>query len=61
MKILGVDPGSRAAGWALIDFAPSPALVDAGVLRPPRSGTFAERLSFLHSALAAPCSVRASR
>lgn len=52
MKILGVDPGSRAAGWAVVDFAPSPALVDAGVIRPPRTGTFAERLSFLHGALA---------
>ena len=31
---------------------PSPALVAAGVLRPPRTGTFAERLSFLHAALA---------
>ncbi len=52
MKILGVDPGSRAAGWAVVDFTPSPALVDAGVLRPPRTGTFADRLSFLHGALA---------
>jgi crossover junction endodeoxyribonuclease RuvC len=52
MKILGVDPGSRAAGWALVDFAASPALVDAGVIRPPRAGTFAERLCFLHGALA---------
>ncbi len=52
MKILGVDPGSRAAGWAVVDFAPSPAFVAAGVLRPPRNGTFAERLSFLHGALA---------
>jgi crossover junction endodeoxyribonuclease RuvC len=52
MKILGVDPGSRAAGWAVVDFAPSPVLVDAGVLRPPRTCTFAERLSFLHGALA---------
>ncbi len=52
MKILGVDPGSRAAGWAVVDFTPAPALVDAGVIRPPRIGTFAERLSYLHAALA---------
>jgi len=51
MKILGVDPGSRATGWAVVDFAPSPALVGAGVLRPPRTGSFAERLSFLHAGL----------
>lgn len=52
MRILGVDPGSRAAGWAVVDFAHSPAFIDAGVIRPPRTGTFAERLSYLHSALA---------
>src|ERR1035441_4554695 len=51
MKILGVDPGSRAAGWAVVDFAGKPVLVAAGVLRPPLIGTFAERLAFLHAAL----------
>ena len=52
MKILWVDPGSRAAGWAVVDFAGAPVLVGAGVLRPPLTGTFAERLAFLHAALA---------
>src|SRR5450830_1930750 len=52
MKILGVDPGSRAAGWAVVDFAGAPVLVGAGVLRPPLTGSFAERLAFLHAALA---------
>jgi crossover junction endodeoxyribonuclease RuvC len=53
MKILGVDPGSRAAGWAVVDFSGAPALVAAGVLRPPLTGSFAERLEFLHAALGA--------
>jgi crossover junction endodeoxyribonuclease RuvC len=51
MKILGVDPGSRAAGWAVVDFGVRPVLVAAGVLRPPLAGTFASRLAFLHAAL----------
>src|ERR1035441_1326991 len=50
MKILGVDPGSRAAGWAVVDFAGKPVLVAAGVLRPPPIGTFAESLIALGEA-----------
>ena len=53
MRILGVDPGSRATGWALVTFAPSPALEAAGVLRPPARCGFAERLRFLRDGLAA--------
>ena len=52
MRILGVDPGSRAAGWAIVDFTASPVLAGAGVLRPPLTGSFAERLAYLHAALA---------
>jgi len=52
MRILGVDPGSRAAGWAIVDFTAAPVLAAAGVLRPPLTGTFAERLAFLHAAFA---------
>ena len=51
MKILGVDPGSRAAGWAVVDFAAAPRLVAAGVLRPASTLPFAERLAFLHRSL----------
>jgi crossover junction endodeoxyribonuclease RuvC len=51
MRILGVDPGSRAAGWAVVDFAAAPRLVAAGVLRPAASLTFPERLAFLHGSL----------
>lgn len=46
-----MDPGSRAAGWAVVDFAAAPRLVAAGVLRPPASLPFAGRLAFLHSSL----------
>ena len=51
MKILGVDPGSRAAGWAVVDFTAAPRLVAAGVIRPKTSLPFAERLACLHQTL----------
>ncbi len=51
MRILGVDPGSRAAGWALVTFEGPPRLVAAGVLRPSTATSFAERLLALHDAL----------
>ena len=52
MRVLGVDPGSRATGWALVTFSPAPALEAAGVLRPPAGG-FGTRLLFLRDGLAA--------
>lgn len=51
MRILGVDPGSRAAGWALVSFDASPRLLAAGVLRPPTHQDFALRLLHLRNAL----------
>ncbi len=53
MRILGVDPGSRAAGWAVVSFDGPPRLVAAGVLRPDTSTPFAERLLALHDGLLA--------
>lgn len=53
MRILGVDPGSRAAGWAVLEFEGSPRLAAAGVLRPPTDGPFATRLLALRDGLLA--------
>ena len=53
MRILGVDPGSRAAGWAVVSFDGPPRLLAAGVLRPDTATPFAERLLALHDALLA--------
>jgi crossover junction endodeoxyribonuclease RuvC len=53
VRILGVDPGSRAAGWAVVSFDGSPRLVAAGVLRPSTTTPFAERLLALHDGLLA--------
>src|SRR5258706_32160 len=51
MRILGVDPGSRAAGWAVVEFERAPRLVAAGVLRPRTDGEFAVRLLELRDGL----------
>jgi crossover junction endodeoxyribonuclease RuvC len=53
VRILGVDPGSRAAGWAVVSFDGAPHLVAAGVLRPATNTPFAERLLALHDGLLA--------
>jgi len=53
VRILGVDPGSRAAGWAVVSFDGPPRLLAAGVLRPSTTTTFAHRLLALHDALLA--------
>jgi crossover junction endodeoxyribonuclease RuvC len=51
VKILGIDPGIRAAGWAVVGFDGRPALIAAGVLRPGPSLPFGERLRALHAGL----------
>ena len=53
MRVLGVDPGSRASGWAVVDFSPSPSLSSSGVLRPAAGLSFPERLLALHDGLLA--------
>lgn len=52
VRILGVDPGSRATGWALVAFEASVRLEEAGVLRPPAGLPFGQRLLWLRAALA---------
>jgi crossover junction endodeoxyribonuclease RuvC len=51
VKILGIDPGSRAAGWAVVSFEGPPRLIAAGVLRPDTSRPFCERLLALRNGL----------
>jgi crossover junction endodeoxyribonuclease RuvC len=51
VKVLGVDPGSRAAGWAVVEFSDRVRLVAAGVLRPDTSESFSARLLALRDGL----------
>jgi len=51
VRVLGVDPGSRAAGWALLTFEGAPRLSACGVLRPSTDGPFALRLLALRNGL----------
>lgn len=52
LRILGVDPGSRATGYGVIERAGSELRHLAhGVLRPPRGGSLAQRLAALAGGL----------
>lgn len=54
IRILGVDPGSGATGWGVVDCAgPRLSFVAAGVIRPKRALSRAERLAAIHQGLAA--------
>jgi len=52
-RILGVDPGSHATGWAVIELVPAVRRVASGVIRPGRDAALPERLLAIHDALAA--------
>ncbi|MBL9141895.1 MAG: crossover junction endodeoxyribonuclease RuvC [Phycisphaerae bacterium] len=54
MRVLGIDPGLRIAGYAVVDFAPSardPRLVEAGVIRLRAKEPVSTRLAQLHAEL----------
>ena len=54
MRVLGIDPGSSATGFGLIERkAGAMRHLRHGVLRPPRGADLAERLNFLHRELLA--------
>ena len=54
MRVLGIDPGSSATGFGLIERkAGVMQHLRHGVLRPPRGVALAERLNFLHRELLA--------
>ena len=53
IRIFGIDPGSSATGWGVIDCTGARlSFVDAGVVRPKRGLSRAARLAFIHGALA---------
>lgn len=48
IRILGLDPGSAATGWGVLDAAGARlAFVAAGVVRPPRGAGRGDRLAFI--------------
>ncbi|MEZ5922716.1 MAG: crossover junction endodeoxyribonuclease RuvC, partial [Parvularculaceae bacterium] len=53
IRILGVDPGSGATGWGLIESeGPRLSFIGAGVIRPKRALSRAHRLAAIHDGLA---------
>jgi crossover junction endodeoxyribonuclease RuvC len=52
MRILGVDPGSTATGFGVVDHADGRVVhVAHGILRPPRTASLALRLAHIHLGL----------
>ena len=52
MKILGIDPGSRATGYGLIRLEGNRLHhIDNGVIRPPEKADLAQRLLHIHQGL----------
>jgi crossover junction endodeoxyribonuclease RuvC len=53
MRVLGIDPGSLATGYGVVERCGARVVhVAHGTLRPPRAGALAERLAALHAGLA---------
>ncbi|MBM4130129.1 crossover junction endodeoxyribonuclease RuvC [bacterium] len=52
MIILGVDPGSRATGYGVIDTAPVARFLGGGVVRPRPGAPLSERLRDIHAGIA---------
>ena len=53
MRILGIDPGSAAMGWGVVDAVQGEARhVAHGTLRPPRTASLSSKLSFLYAGVA---------
>jgi crossover junction endodeoxyribonuclease RuvC len=53
LRILGVDPGSVATGWGVIEAQPALRYRASGVIRPGRSLDLAARLLIIHEELLA--------
>ena len=53
MRVLGIDPGTRALGWGLVERVGTRQWhVAHGVIEPPLDGTFADRLVWIDDELA---------
>jgi len=53
MRVLGIDPGSLATGYGVVERCGASVVhVAHGTLRPPRGGALAERLAAVHAGLA---------
>jgi len=53
VRVLGIDPGSHATGWGVIDTRPVLRVVAGGVIRPADGGSLPQRLRDIHTALTA--------
>lgn len=52
MRVIGIDPGTRALGWGVVDRQGTRRLhVAHGVVTPPKQGTLADRLLYIDEEL----------
>ncbi len=52
MRILGIDPGTVAMGYGVIESSNGePVYIDCGVIKPPARSPIGERLSFIYNKL----------
>ncbi|MFN0151135.1 MAG: crossover junction endodeoxyribonuclease RuvC [bacterium] len=54
MRVLGIDPGSRATGYGVIDSGPAQArVVASGAIKPPVNAEFSAKLLAVHDGISA--------
>ena len=51
LRILGVDPGSQATGWAVVEVGRRTRRIASGVIRPGRERSLPQRLLAIHDEL----------
>lgn len=51
MRVCGIDPGLQCTGYAVVEGADRPSIIDAGVIRPDGRAEFSRRLAQLYSDL----------
>lgn len=51
IRILGIDPGTNITGFAVVEFAPQPRLVEAGTFRTDAKADLADRIAQIHADL----------
>lgn len=51
MIVIGIDPGTKVLGYAIVDRSPTPALIDAGVIKARATDAMSLRLALIQGEL----------
>lgn len=52
LRIIGIDPGSHATGWGVVQVVPTVRRIASGIIRPGKGLELAQRLLCIHDGLA---------